>query len=56
METLARKGHIPMKPKLTIISLGAGVQSSALLIAALNNELPDDYDKIDAAIFADTKD
>ena len=45
-----------MKPKLTIISLGAGVQSSALLIAALNNELPDDYDKIDAAIFADTKD
>jgi len=45
-----------MKSKLTVISLGAGVQSSALLIAALNNELPDDYDKIDAAIFADTKD
>ncbi len=41
---------------LHVLSLGAGVQSSALLIAALNGELPDDYGPLDGAVFADTGD
>ena len=41
---------------LTVISLGAGVQSSALLMLAANGELPDSYDQPTDAIFADTGD
>lgn len=37
-------------PTLTILSLGAGVQSTALLILAARGDLP----KLDAAIFSDT--
>lgn len=37
-------------PKLRILSLGAGVQSSALLMLAARGDLP----KLDAAIFSDT--
>jgi len=38
---------------LTVLSLGAGVQSSTLLALAAARALPDGYDKVDAAIFAD---
>lgn len=38
------------KPRLTILSLGAGVQSTALLILAARGDLP----RLDAAIFSDT--
>lgn len=41
---------------LCTLSLGAGTQSSALLMLALRGELPDDYPPLDAAIFADTGD
>lgn len=37
-------------PTLRLLSLGAGVQSTTLLLMSLNGQLP----KIDAAIFADT--
>ena len=38
------------EPRLRILSLGAGVQSTALILMAANGHLP----KLDAAIFADT--
>ena len=38
------------KPNLRILSLGAGVQSSTLLMKIYNNEIK----PVDAAIFADT--
>lgn len=41
---------------LSVISLGAGVQSSALLMLAANDELPKGYEKPTDAIFADTGD
>lgn len=40
-----------MRPDLTVISLGAGVQSTTLLLMAAQGELP----KPDAAVFADTQ-
>lgn len=40
----------------TVLSLGAGTQSSALLMLALRGELPDWIPPLDAAIFADTGD
>lgn len=42
--------NTPAKPPLTILSLGAGVQSTTLLMLSAQGELP----KLDAAIFADT--
>jgi len=41
---------VTTEPNLRILSLGAGVQSSALLILAARGDLP----KLDAAIFSDT--
>ena len=43
-------------PDLTVISLGAGVQSSALLLLACADDLPDGYQRPTHAIFADTGD
>jgi len=40
----------PLKPALRILSLGAGVQSTALLLLSAEGHIP----KYDAAIFADT--
>ena len=40
----------PSPPTLRLLSLGAGVQSTTLLLMSLCGELP----KLDAAIFADT--
>lgn len=37
-----------------VISLGAGTQSSALLLLAIDDALPDDYARPELAIFADT--
>lgn len=42
--------HTPNEPSLRLLSLGAGVQSTTLLLMSLQGELP----KLDAAIFADT--
>src|SRR3954464_850519 len=39
------------EPRLRILSLGAGVQSTAVLLMALRGEFPD---RPDCAIFADT--
>jgi hypothetical protein len=39
---------------LTVLSLGAGTQSSALLMLAIEGKLPEDVPPLDAAIFADT--
>jgi hypothetical protein len=41
---------------LRVLSLGAGTQSSALLMLAIRGELDDKYLPLDAAIFADTGD
>lgn len=41
---------------LTVLSLGAGTQSSAALMLALRGELPEGYPPLDAAVFADTGD
>lgn len=41
---------------LTVLSLGAGHQSSALLLMAVNGDLPDGYAKIEHEVFADTGD
>lgn len=42
---------MPEQPALRILSLGAGVQSTTLLLLAAEGRLP----KLDAAIFADTQ-
>ena len=47
----AVKSKQPGNPPITILSLGAGVQSSTLLLMACVGDLP----KPDAAIFADTQ-
>lgn len=39
---------------LNILSLGAGVQSSTLLLMSLSGELTEKFGKLDGAIFADT--
>lgn len=39
---------------LTVLSLGAGTQSSALLMLAIEGKLPADIPPLDCAIFADT--
>ena len=43
--------HVAVTPLLRILSLGAGVQSTTLLLMALQGEFPD---RLDCAIFADT--
>lgn len=40
---------------MNLLSLGAGVQSSALLLMALAGELEQDFGRLDGAIFSDTQ-
>lgn len=56
VEKLSSRVESITKYDLRVLSLGAGTQSSALLLLAIREELPERFLPLDAAIFADTGD